>query len=399
MMEGKDVSVAKRIIFPVILLIAAVFALSMLSVNFWREKGEKVQPAAKPVAVEQGMTVARFGEVNGLPPETLKKVFPIRDKADLSRNVDEFNLSRTEIVTRVEKARTVEGEYKSKNWFKIPLKFALWIIFLASVFALVYRRKMTPALRKGFYLSAVVLFGIILGSDPSPMGTVKDAIVLLGSKGIIFPPRLAAMTVFLVMVLLANKFICAWGCQIGTLQDLIFRLNRDKKDRKGLWRQYRLPFPLTNGIRIAFFLAFTVAAFAWATDIVEPIDPFKIYKPLALGIAGGLFTVAVLLTSAFIYRPWCHFLCPFGLVGWLVEKVSLFKIRVNYETCIACESCAKACPSTVMEAILKQDRVIPDCFSCATCINVCPTGSVRFSAARRGRPPEGKFTANGSVDK
>jgi hypothetical protein len=25
-------------------------------------------------------------------------------------------------------------------------------------------------------------------------------------------------------------------------------------------------------------------------------------------------------------------LCPFGLVGWIVEKVSLFKINVNYQT-------------------------------------------------------------------
>ena len=69
----------------------------------------------------------------------------------------------------------------------------------------------------------------------------------------------------------ANKFICAWGCQLGALQDLIFRLNRNKKDTRGLLRQYKPPFIITNAIRIAFFVIFTAAAFLWTADIVDPI--------------------------------------------------------------------------------------------------------------------------------
>ena len=98
-----------------------------------------------------------------------------------------------------------------------------------------------------------------------------------------------------------------------------------------------------------------------------------------------------MFASLFVYRPWCHFFCPFGLVGWLVEKVSIFRIKVNYETCISCEACAKACPSTVMNAILKRENIIPDCFACANCIDVCPTGSVSLAAGKRKLPPEGKF--------
>jgi formate hydrogenlyase subunit 6/NADH:ubiquinone oxidoreductase subunit I len=78
-------------------------------------------------------------------------------------------------------------------------------------------------------------------------------------------------------------------------------------------------------------------------------------------------------------------------VGWLFEKVSRHKIQVKYDTCVACEECARACPSTVMGAILKQDRAIPDCFACNACVEVCPTDSVRFAAGSRERPPQGKF--------
>ena len=149
----------------------------------------------------------------------------------------------------------------------------------------------------------------------------------------------------------------------------------------------------SNGFRIAFFVLFTVVALVWATDLFETIDPFKIYKPAMIGIGGAVFIGLILVGSLFVYRPWCHLFCPFGLAGWLLEKISLFKIRVDYDSCIACGACEKACPSTVMGAILRRNRVLPDCFACANCIAVCPTQSISLSAGKRTLPPAGKFPA------
>jgi polyferredoxin len=225
------------------------------------------------------------------------------------------------------------------------------------------------------------------------MGTVKDAIALFGKSGAVFPPRMIALTIFLLMVFTANKFICSWGCQFGAFQDFIFRLNRDGKDRKGIIRQVKPPFVLTNAVRIAFFAAFILAAFLWGADLIEPVDPFRTFAPAKLALLGILSVALLSVLSLLIYRPWCHFFCPFGLVGWVIEKKSWFKINVNYETCIACEACAQACPSTVMNTILKQEHVTADCFSCGTCIETCPTQSIRFESGRRNKPPEGKFKA------
>ncbi len=312
-------------------------------------------------------------------------------RGDLGKRLKEFTLSEKEIADRVNKALALGVEYESKNWIKIPVKFALWFGFLFFVFRKIGKGRISPKNRKKLYAGAVILFGVILGSDPSPMGTVKDAIVLLGAKGVIFPPQLIAFTVFLFLVWVANKFICSWGCQAGTMQDLIFRINRTGEDRKSVFKQYKIPFAVSNGVRAAFFAAFTLIALLRITDIIDPVDPFRLYKPAALGILGGTFLGGLLVASLFVYRPWCHFFCPFGLVGWLVEKISLFKVQVNYESCIACEACARACPPTVMGAILKQDRAIPDCFACGTCIGVCPTQSVHFLRGRREKPPAEKF--------
>lgn len=374
-----------------VLLLVFVVALSLVSVKI-RGGHEETVGAKQALVLEPNQTVAEFGRQNNLPNPVLKDVFGLASPGDLEKSVASFNLAEEEIKARVNKRTAIEEESASKNWILIPLKFALWIIFLSLVFVMVRRKRVTSGRRKWLYFSALTIFGVVLGADPAAMGTVKDAIVLYGQRGVIFPPRLVAMTVFLLMVFLANKFICSWGCQLGTLQDLIFRFNRNNRDTKGVMRQYKPPFVLTNTVRVLFFMAFTMAALVWATDIIAPVDPFRIYKPAMLGLWGGLFLAAILVASLFVYRPWCLFFCPFGLVGWLVEKISLFKIKVNYETCVACEACARACPSTVMGAILKREKkVIPDCFACATCIEVCPTDSISLGFGTRTRPPAGKF--------
>lgn len=373
-----------------VLVIVIAIGLSILSVGIWGGKPEESIKIEKLI-IKDEMTVGQFGQVNGLPNPALKEIFNLTAKTDLEKKLAEYGTPE-EINTMVTKKLALISEHASKNWVKIPVKFGLWFVFLAAVFFFLRNHKLTAGLRKWLLLAAVLIFGVVMGSDPSPMGTVKDAIHLFGTTGAIFPPRLIALLIFLAIVFLANKYICAWGCQVGTLQDLIFRINQTDKRKAVFGRQVKLPFVLTNTIRIAFLIAFTIAAFLWAVDIIDPIDPFKIYKPMYLGLVGGIFVAILLVAGLFVYRPWCHLLCPFGLVGWIVEKISLVRISVDYDTCIACEKCAKSCPSTVMGAILRRDKkTIPDCFACYTCREVCPTDSIRFSTRKRTLPPADHF--------
>lgn len=376
-------------IFLVLILFIIIFA-SYVSSRLWAGEPEQ-QPDSLDLIVSEGITVAEFGKKYALDRKVLRNVFDLKSPSDLKKQVADFGMSEELLGKKLDKVLAIQAEHGSKNWIKILIKGGLWIIFLLAVFKLLRKGKITARNRKWIYMAAVGVFGIIMGSDPSPMGTVKDAIVLLGFKGVIFPPRLIAFGIFLLMVVLANKFICSWGCQIGTLQDLIFRLNRDSKDRNGLFGQIKIPFIISNSIRMSFFLLLIFVAFIWSLDIVEVIDPFKIFKPHVIGVAGGIFIGLVLVLSLFAYRPWCHFFCPFGLVGWLAEKISVFKIKVDYDKCISCEACSKACPSTVMDAILKQDRIIPDCFSCGTCIETCPADAISFVSGKREKPSKEKF--------
>ena len=73
-------------------------------------------------------------------------------------------------------------------------------------------------------------------------------------------------------------------------------------------------------------------------------------------------------------------------MGWLGEKISIFKIKVDYENCPKCDACVKVCPSTAMDAILYRDKVIPDCYACGACMDICPTDAIQFGTGHRERP-------------
>jgi len=384
--RGSDV----KVILYFLSIVFIVVLCSFISVGIWGGKQE--QPIEiQEISISDGMTIREFGEINSLTNPVLREIFDLKSPADLDKNLDEYG-NIEHITALVRKNLALASEHATKNWTKIPVKFVLWFVFLIMVFIVLRNQSNTSVLRKWLYLLSILIFGVIMGSDPSPMGTVKDAIHLYGTTQAVYIPRMIALGIFLTIVFIANKYICAWGCQAGTLQDLIFRVNRTKNFRAAIGRQVKLPFVLTNTIRFVFFCIFTFAAVLWGAEIIEPIDPFKIYNPAHVGLLGGVFIGVLLVSSLFIYRPWCHLFCPFGLVGWIIEKVSFVKISVDYDSCIACEKCSAACPSTVMDAILKRDtKTIPDCFACYTCRDVCPTDSIRFSSRKRTMPPADKF--------
>jgi len=371
------------LVLKLLLIVLLVVVGSIISVKIWSGKEEIVE-APTDIIIDENMTIAQIGKVNKLSNIVLKNAFQLHSKEDLQKKFSETGLSIEDAKKKIVKSFALPSEEASKNWKKIAVKFVLWIGFLIFIFTLIRKNKIKTKLRNRLYFIAFVLFGIVLGADPSPMGTIKDNISLLGSYHVIFPPRVVALFVMLLMVVLANKFICSWGCQFGTLQDFIFRMNR--KNKKPIIKQIKLPFVMTNAIRIIFFVIFTFIAVTWAFDIIAPIDPFKIFKPATLGIIDIIFVAIMLSVSLIIYRPWCHLFCPFGLIGWIAEKISLTNIKVDYDKCIACGNCMKSCPSTAMEAIIKHKKTTPDCFSCATCIESCPVDAISFKGGKRNKP-------------
>ena len=250
----------------------------------------------------------------------------------------------------------------------VLVKFVLWIVVVLVATVLLRRRQVTSKVRVAFLAGGVLVLGFVFGLlisgglNPNPVSSLRTLLTTILVQRQLVLPIVAMLVMLLVTVWVSNKSICGWGCQLGLLQDLLHRVPLSK------WKP---AFWLANSVRIVAFVALVAGLVAAGLDWIGVIDPFQLFSfNFTLWI--GVFTAGVIVASLFVYRPWCRFLCPFGLVGWLVEQVSLLRPRINREVCKECQLCVKACPSQAMADFYDGKKFHADCFACGACIEACP---------------------------
>jgi len=240
-------------------------------------------------------------------------------------------------------------------------------------------------------LLSVTVAGFILGKSPNPMeGTVKIFKSMIG----LYPDpivKVIAFAFFIILAIVGNKIICGWACPFGALQEFIYSIPifREIKKRKP-------PFIFTNTIRICLFIAVLLLMFGIIGGrkgfvIYHYVNPFNLFNFDFETFSVLLIVVIALLGSFFIYRPFCQFICPFGLISWVAERFSIFSVRIDKEKCTKCGACAKACPSEAAKGKVAENRLPADCFSCARCLNVCSVDAIRYASIfKKGRIKKSK---------
>jgi len=225
---------------------------------------------------------------------------------------------------------------------------------------------------------SVVVAGFILGKSPNPMeGVVKVFKSMVG----LYPDPMIKVVVcgfFILLAVIGNKMICGWACPFGALQELIYSMPILQKIKKR-----KLPFIVTNTIRVCLFIAtlfllFGIIGGRKGFVMYHYINPFNLFD-LDFETIGILLTVTIaLLLSFVIYRPFCQLICPFGLISWIAEQFSIFRVRIDKDKCIQYGACVKACPSEAAEGRVRGKKMPADCFSCARCLNVCPVDAIKY---------------------
>ena len=229
-------------------------------------------------------------------------------------------------------------------------------------------------------LLSVIIAGFFLGKSPNPMeGIVK---VFKSMVGLYPDPmvKVAAFGFFIILVIIGNKMICGWACPFGALQELVYSVPILKKIKKK-----KLPFIFTNIIRACLFIAVLLFLFGVIGGrkgfiIYHYLNPFNLFD-LDFESISILLTVIIALGGSFIiYRPFCHFICPFGFISWIVERLSIFRVQIDNKKCTQCGACIKACPSEAAKGRVEGKKMPADCFSCARCLNVCPVDAIQYTA-------------------
>lgn len=241
-----------------------------------------------------------------------------------------------------------------------------------------YRKKYPRAVYNIVLIITVITTGFLLGKSPNPMESgVKVFKTMVG----LYPDpinKVMAFIFFIILSVIGNKLICGWACPFGALQELFYSVPIFNKIKK-----VKLPFILTNSIRITIFIIMLLFLFGIIGDkkglvIYHYINPFNLFNldfdyPTILAVV-----VISLVGGLIIYRPFCNFICPFGLISWIFERVSIFKVRVNFDLCNKCNACVKACPTEAMKGIIENKKIYADCFSCGRCLNVCAKNAIDY---------------------
>lgn len=199
------------------------------------------------------------------------------------------------------------------------------------------------------------------------------------------------ITGFLILLgVLLGRFICGFLCPFGWLQELLHKIPSKKLSTKKLK-------PLTYLKYIILLLAVVLLP-ALAVNDVGMGDPFFCKYicpqgvlegaiPLSLvneGIRAALGTLfvqklfillAVVALSIVFYRPFCKWICPLGAFYALLNKISLFEIKMDEQKCVSCGKCAASCK---MDVDVRKTPNHAECIRCGKCITACPAEALCF---------------------
>ena len=227
-------------------------------------------------------------------------------------------------------------------------------------------------------VAAVAVCGFALGKSPNPMeGTVKVFKSFLG----LYPSvaiKVAAFVFFAVLAVVGNKLMCGWLCPFGALQELIYFLPILKKLKKR-----KVPFVVSNTIRGVLLVGMLLLLFGVVGGrkgfvIYHYMNPFNLFNFDIETIWVGATIAVALVVSFGFYRPFCQFVCPFGFISWLLERVSIFRVKIDHSRCTNCGACVSVCPLDAAKGRVAGKTFPADCFSCARCLNVCPTDAIHY---------------------
>jgi polyferredoxin len=189
-----------------------------------------------------------------------------------------------------------------------------------------------------FWLSvfALLYFGFYRKGCICPVGSVQNvAMALFNPEYNIHFTAVAFFIIPLGFTLFFGRTFCAGVCPLGVLQDLFaFRPVSLKP-----WIRYLL------GLIPFIYLGLAVLFAATGSDfIVCRYDPFVgFFRHNATWL---MFTIGgtLLLAGVFIARPYCRFLCPYGVLLNLVSRFSWKHLSIAPGKCISCRLCENACP-------------------------------------------------------
>jgi ferredoxin len=193
---------------------------------------------------------------------------------------------------------------------------------------------------------SLAYFGFYRQGCICAIGSVQNISLALFNNNYAMP--LSALLFFiipLIFALLFGRVFCAGVCPLGAIQELTgFKQVRVHKSVESVLAS--IPFVYLG---LAVLSAATGSQF-----IICRFDPFvgifRLDAPYTMIIFGSL----LLIVGIFINRPYCRYLCPYGVLQNIFSRFSVKHLTISPAECRNCRLCETGCP---YNAILQPDPV------------------------------------------
>jgi ferredoxin len=205
-------------------------------------------------------------------------------------------------------------------------------IFLLTVFSLIY----FGFFRNGCVCSVGSLQNVATSLFDSSLGVPVTVLVFFAAP--------------LVFALLFGRVFCAAVCPLGAIQEAV------------AVKPVKVPVAVEKVLSIVpyIYLGLTVLSVAMGSGfLICRYDPFvgffRMGASFSLLMVGGL----LLLVGMFVARPYCRFLCPYGvLLNWC-SKLARRHATITPSDCIQCGLCTDSCPYNAINKPTKPDASEP----------------------------------------
>ena len=224
--------------------------------------------------------------------------------------------------------------HRSQIWEYIDVGVLVAALLLTSWLAIKKRS------RKGLIWMSVfslAYFGFFREGCVCPVGSVQNVALALFNGSYTIPLTvLLFFLIPLIFALLFGRVFCAGVCPLGAIQELTG------------FKPVKLPRPVESIMAAVPFIYLALAILFAAMEsqfIICKYDPFVGIFRLDGKYTMIVFGALLLLAGIFINRPYCRYLCPYGVLLNIFSRFAGKHLTITPAECINCRLCEEdACP-------------------------------------------------------
>lgn len=185
-------------------------------------------------------------------------------------------------------------------------------------------------------IASILYFGFYKHGCVCPIGSIQNVTLALFDNSYVIPISIILIfTLPLLFSLFFGRIFCSGICFFGALQDLV------------IFKQVKISPWVQKALGVIPYLYLGLAILFAATDsdfIICKYDPFIGFFRMSASFHMFIIGVLILVLGIFISRPYCRFLCPYGvLLNWF-SRISKWHLSITPSECVMCNLCENSCP-------------------------------------------------------